>query len=224
MPDSVDIRQADCWPDYSPGEQRADACIHIVGVIAGLAGVAVLMAVALLEGDALAMIGLALYGGGLLAMLGCSALYNMTAPSVRKERLRRLDHAAIFIMIAGTYTPFTLLGIGGLPGWELFGFVWLVAIGGAAMKLIFPRRLERVSIALYLLLGWSILAAPGSPLSALPSPAITLLAIGGLLYSLGVLFHLWDRLPYHNAVWHALVLAAAGSHYAAILFYIALPR
>lgn len=209
------------FPEYSRSEYRADRCLHILGVTAGTIAVAILTAVALQKGGTLLIFSLALYGVGLLAMLGCSALYNMAGPSPRKEWFRRLDHAAIFVMIAGTYTPFTLIELGGAPGWRLFALVWMAAAAGAAMKLFFPRRLERVSVALYLLFGWGILAASDTLLAALPAPAILLLAAGGLVYSIGVLFHLRRGWPYHNAVWHALVLVAAGCHYAAILAYVA---
>lgn len=208
-------------PAYSRGERLADGCIHVAGVAAGAIAVASLTAVALRRDDAVSILALTLYGGGLLAMLSCSALYNMAGPSPRKEWFRRLDHAAIFVMIAGTYTPFALIELGGAPGWRLFALAWMAAVAGAAMKLFFPRRLERVSVALYLLFGWGILAASDTLLATLPAPAILLLAAGGLVYSVGVLFHLRRGWPYHNAVWHALVLVAAACHYAAILAYVA---
>lgn len=209
------------FPAYSRGERLADGCVHVAGLIAGVIAVTSLTAVALHRGDAVSILALTLYGGGLLAMLGCSALYNMAGPSPRKEWFRRLDHAAIFVMIAGTYTPFALIELGDAPGWRLFALVWVTAAAGVAMKLFFPRRLERVSVALYLLFGWGILATSDTLLAALPAPAILLLAAGGLVYSVGVLFHLRRGWPYHNALWHALVLVAAACHYAAILAYVA---
>jgi hemolysin III len=158
-----------------------------------------------------------IYGAGLIAMLGCSALYHLAESGRRKEWFRCLDHAAIFFMIAATYTPFTLNRIGGPWGIGLFAFVWLVAIFGISIKLLWPRALDGLSIVAYLLLGWSILAALDPLISAVSPEALALLIVGGLLYSLGILFHVWDRLPYQNAIWHAFVLAAASCHYAAIL-------
>ncbi len=210
------------FPKYGRDEQIADRCIHVIGVTGSVIGFAVLITVALAQDSFPLLISLALYGTGLVAMLGCSALYNMTHHASRKEVLRRLDHAAIFIMIAGSYTPFALVKIGGAWGVGLFGYVWIIAAGGVLMKLLDPRRLERLSIGLYLLLGWVGVVALNPLLSALPLPAIALLGTGGLLYSVGVLFHLWGRLVYQNAIWHAFVLAGAACHYAAVLRYVAL--
>lgn len=208
------------FPEYSRGERIADRCIHLVGMGFGVAALAVLATAAVGGGGILTGFSLLLYGCALLAMLTCSALYNLAPPSPRKERLRRFDHAAIFTMIAGTYTPLVLVRMRG--AWGLLLFVWAVAAVGVVLKLRYPRRFERLSIGLYLLLGWSIVVAADPLSAALPRPAIVLLAAGGLLYTGGVVFHLWERLPYHNAVWHGFVLAAAGCHFAAILRYVAL--
>ncbi len=161
-------------------------------------------------------VALGLYAVGLLAMLGCSALYNMAGKCRRRALLRRLDHAAIFVMIAGTYTPVAGIGIGGAWGWGLLGVVWAGAVGGALLKLLAPARFERVSILAYLLLGWAGVAALHRLVAALPLRDLLLLAAGGLLYSLGVVVHLSTRLRYHNALWHTLVVAAAGCHYAVV--------
>ena len=205
------------YPSYSRGERIADNCIHALGVSAGLVGAVVLAVAATRQDNALLVPGVLLYGLGLIAMLGFSALYNITKPSPRKGLFRRLDHAAIFVMIAGSYTPFALNGLGGAWGHGLLAFVWVVALAGTALKLFVPRRVRRFSTALYLLLGWSGVVALEPLFGNLPVPAIVLLATGGALYSLGVVFHHWQRLPYQNAIWHGLVLAAAGCHYGAIL-------
>ncbi len=202
---------------YGRGEQIADRYVHLAGLAAGLVGSIVLVAAAAERARALMIVSVAVYGIGLVCMIGASALYNLAAPSRRKEWFRRLDHAAIFLMIAGTYTPFVLVRMGGAWGLGIAGFVWLVAIAGIALKLLYPSRLEGISTALYLALGWVIVVAPGQLFAAVPLTAFVLLAIGGLLYCLGVVFHLWHRLPYHNAIWHAFVLGAAGCHWVAVL-------
>jgi hemolysin III len=202
---------------YGRGEQIADRYVHLAGLAAGLVGSTVLVAAAAERARALMIVSVAVYGIGLVCMIGASALYNLAAPSRRKEWFRRLDHAAIFLMIAGTYTPFALVRMGGAWGLGIAGFVWLVAITGIALKLLYPRRLEGISTAIYLALSWVIVVAPGPLLAAVPMPAVTLIAIGGLLYSLGVVFHLWKALPYHNAIWHGFVLGAAGCHWVAVL-------
>jgi hemolysin III len=203
-------------PVYRRGEQIADRCIHYAGLAASPVGAVVLVAAAAHRDNVLVIVSVAIYAVGLLAVIISSALYNLAAPSRRKEWLRRVDHAAIFLMIAGTYTPFALVRIGGTDGLNLLLFVWFVAVGGIALKLLYPRRFEGASTVLYLLLGWAILAMPGPLLAAVPRSVVVLLGIGGLLYSAGVVFHLSRRLPYHNAIWHGFVLAAAACHYMAV--------
>jgi hemolysin III len=134
-----------------------------------------------------------------------------------KEVLRRLDHAAIYLMIAGTYTPLLLNRIGGEWGFGLLMFVWTVAIIGAILKIVFPRRWETLSIALYLGLGWAIVVAINPMMQTLAVNNMILIAAGALIYTIGVIFHLWERLPYQNAIWHMFVLGGAACHYVAIL-------
>jgi hemolysin III len=157
-----------------------------------------------------------------MAMLLCSAVYNMARDGMFKRLLRRCDHAAIFVMIAGTYTPFSLEVIGGAWGRGLLIFVWTVAAAGVALKLLRPHRFERLSVVVYLMLGWCVLAALDPLLARISLWGLVLLFAGGVLYSLGVVFHLWTRLPFHNAIWHGFVLAAAGCHYAAIMLEVVL--
>ena len=149
-------------------------------------------------------------------MLSFSASYNLAAPSPFREKLRRFDRAAIFTMIAGTYTPFFLNRIGGAWAWGMLGFVWIVALAGAALAIAAPRRHERLQLAAYLLLGWSVLVAIHPLGEHLSERAVRLILIGGVIYSLGVPVHLWRKLCYNNAIWHGLVLIAACCHYAAI--------
>lgn len=203
-------------------EWLADTVVHVLGVAFGLGATITLAIVALPHAEALRLVSLGLYAAGLLTMLGCSALYNVAINARHRALLRRLDHAAIFVMIAGTYSPFSLIMIGGAWGLGLFLFVWTVALGGVALKMIWPNRFERLSVAAYLLLGWTIVVALDPLFANVPLPTIILLGVGGLIYSVGVLFHLWRRLPYHNAIWHACVLAAAVCHFAAILRSVAL--
>ncbi len=209
MPDAHD------FPRYSVGERRADALVHAIGVAAGLAGLVWMLGTAMASDAVPSRVAwsLAVYGLGLVGMLTASATYNLARPGPCKALLRRIDHAMIFVMIAGTYTPFTLA-----TGQDvaLGSMVWTGAAVGVALKLRYPGRFERLGLALYLGLGWAIVTAAG-PLSAtLPVPALWLLGIGGLLYTVGVTFHRMERLPYHNALWHLMVLAAAGCHFTAI--------
>lgn len=204
------------FPSYTDRERLVDAVIHVVGIVFAIAGISVLLAFAAINLDTLGIASLAVYAAGLAAMIGFSAAYNLVRHQRAKEVLRRLDHAAIFIMIAGSYTPFALVMIGGVWGYALFGIVWAVALVGVAIKLMYPRRFERASMALYLAQGWTIVMAVGPLLSAVSVPVLALLAAGGLLYTVGILFHVWRTLNYNNAIWHVFVLAAAGCHYAAV--------
>ncbi len=210
------------FPTYSKGEVWADTAAHVLGLLFGLIATAALLFTASQHDQLLLILGASLYGLGLLAMLTCSAAYNLWPPSPTKELWRRFDHAAIFVMIAGTYTPFLMNRVGGDWGYGLLSFVWSVAVVGAALKLVFPRRWESITIALYLGLGWSILIAINPLLRSISMDSLVLIGAGGLIYSVGVVFHLWERLPYQNAIWHWLVLAAAVCHYIAIFNEVAI--
>jgi hemolysin III len=207
----------------SRGERIADAWVHGLALALGLVGVVVLMAAAVPQGNVILTVSLLVYGCGLLAMLICSALYNASRAPKRRDRLRRLDHAAIFVMIAGTYTPFLAVKINGIWGHWLLVYVWTVAGVGVVLKLMWVNRFARLSVVLYLFLGWTIVVAIEPVLASISPPAILLLVIGGVLYSIGVLFHLWEQLPYQQAIWHGFVAAAAVCHYAAIMGDVALP-
>jgi hemolysin III len=190
--------------------------------LAGLVAASLLLGVLIEHHDNRRLFAAAVYAVGLLAMLGCSAAYNLARPSPRREWLRRFDHAAIFLMIAGTYTPFMISLDDRTWGLTLLAIIWPMAIAGAAMKLAFPRRFEALSIVLYLVLGWIILVAFRPLIESVAPSTVALLAIGGVLYTAGVVFHLWESLPFQKAIWHGMVVAAAACHYSAILFGIAL--
>lgn len=210
-------------PRSRRAEWIADAIVHVIGVTFGLIACIVLIVVTPPDASPQLLVSLGSYAVGLLAMLGCSALYHLSGNHARRNLFRRLDHAAIFVMIAGTYTPFLLIVIGGTWGAGLLVFVWTVAAVGVLLKMIDPGCLQPLSTAVYLLLGWTILVAYDPLLAAVSLSGIVLLAAGGLLYSVGVVFYLWTRLPYHRAVWHAFVLIAAGFHYAAVLGEVVVP-
>jgi hemolysin III len=197
-------------------EQSLDRLLHWVGLVVSPGAVAALIWAAR-HGSARVVAGVLVYGVGLLGMIGCSALYHLSRDAQRKAFFRRLDHAAIFLLIAGTYTPFALNVIGGFEGIGLLAFVWIVAACGMTLKLFRPRMIESASVALYLLLGWSALAIVGRLLAALSMSTLLLLAAGGVLYTVGVAFHLWRGLPYQNAIWHGFVLSGAACHYMAVL-------
>lgn len=208
------------YKSYSSGEQWADISAHVVGVACGLVGTLVLMLTAS-SGPVLVVLGATLYAIGLLAMLGFSAAYNLWPPSPIKELLRRFDHAAIFVMIAGTFTPFLLARVEGPAAHTLLAIVWAIALFGIWMKLVFPRRWENATVALYVGLGLSILAVADQLANTISPVSGILLIAGSVTYIAGVAFHLWERLPYQNAIWHWMVLIAAVLHYSAVLTEVA---
>lgn len=199
-----------------PAERRLDNSTHILGLTLCLPAVAVLIYRTGSLGDRLALIAAMVYGAGVLATFGFSAAYHLISVQRWKDTLRACDHAAIFVMIAGSYTPFALLAIGGVLGWSFLGLVWLLAGLGIAIKLLMPGRGDSISVIFYLALGWIGLPAVGVLIETLPLSTLTLLGVGGLLYTLGTVIHLWESLRFQNALWHVFVLAAAGCHYVAI--------
>ncbi|WP_088346052.1 MULTISPECIES: hemolysin III family protein [Rhodomicrobium] len=204
------------FPAYSRRERAADAVVHVAGIAFGIAGTAALMLAALGQLSTRDVTGLLIYSAGMIVMFSASAAYHMVDRPRLKGWLRRADHAAIFVMIAGSYTPFALSKIGGQTGLLLLLVVWTVAVLGVAVKLLFPRRLDKISVALYLAQGWMIVFAMGPLLEALPDTSFLLLVIGGGIYSAGVIFHLMERMPFHNVVWHVFVLCGAIVQYASI--------
>ena len=195
----------------------ADFAVHRVGMLIGGIAAAALLAVTAAAASPTTLCSVVAYSIGLLAMLSFSAAYHFHHDSERGELLRRLDHAAIFVMIAGTYTPFTVGILNGAAAVWSTGSMWAAALAGAAVKLAYPRRFEWISIVFYLGLGWAAVVFMRPLLAALDRPTLILLILGGVVYSIGAMIHGCRRLPFHDAIWHALVLAAAGCHYAAIL-------
>ena len=195
----------------------ADGCIHVTGVAFSLLAAVAMMSLAAKALPAASTASLGVYAFGMVAVFACSAAYHLATRARLKAILRRFDHAAIYVKIAGTYTPLALLKMGDAVGLTLLGAVWAITAFGATAKLLWPERLVRTSYVLYLVQGWAILAAFGSLLPAVSSRVLILLVAGGCLYTVGVVFHLWEKLRYHNAIWHGFVLSASGCHFAAIM-------
>ena len=218
------MRVATGFTRYRGGELAADRIIHTIGNFAGVVGSVMLVGIAAGVAERPILLASLVYFICLLTMLGCSAAYNLAASASRRGFLRQLDHAAIFLMIAGTYTPFTTCRLHGVWAIGMTAAVWTGAITGAAIKLICPRGIKPGSIVAYLALGWMILLGMRPMLASVDALTALLIAVGGVLYSIGVVFHLWRALPFHNAIWHSFVLVAASCHYAAILHGVVLAR
>jgi len=191
--------------------------VHGIGVFGGVVAATVLIVLAAVFASAYEIVSVSIYAAGLLAMLGFSAAYNLWPVSRSKWLLRRFDHSAIYILIAATYTPVFVQLQDRVFAMSLLAGVWSVAVVGVVLKLFFPGRFDRVSVGLYLAMGWSGIIAYDTGLSSLPHLAVWLIAVGGLLYSFGIIFHAWQRLRFQNAIWHSFVLLGAACHYTAVL-------
>ena len=205
------------FPQYTVRERIADGCVHAIGVTASVVALTVLLIMGVRAQAPLWIVSLLIYGLALVAMFVCSAGYNLIVRPKVRAVFRRLDHASIFLLIAGTYTPFALMKMDAEWGFTLLAVVWTMAAIGVAIKLFAPRYLEGVTTGLYLVQGWAVIVAWHPLVSAVPERVALLLMLGGVLYTAGVVFHLWERLPFQNAIWHGFVLVAASVHFAAVV-------
>lgn len=204
-------------PVSSRAERLADAVIHVAGILAALIAVPVVVTLAAVWfGDASTVGAAVVYGISLIAMLSFSACYHMARDGRSRQILRRLDHAAIYVKIAGTYTPFAVL-LGGDDAVPILTGVWGAALVGVGIKLVSARRWEALTLALYFAMGWSFVVVGSPILHQVSSATFVLMLTGGGLYSFGVAILYWNRLRFRVAIWHALVLAASFAFYAALL-------
>lgn len=202
---------------YDRAELIADGVVHVLGVVGGLIAGTTLVVLAAVHASPKEIVSVSVYVAGLLAMLGLSATYNLWPVSPAKWLLRRFDHSAIYLLIAATYTPFLAQMNDRVVATALLIGVWSVAAAGIALKVFLPGRFDRLAVGLYLAMGWSGVIAYDTVVNSLPGSTLWFIALGGVLYSLGVIFHAWERLRFQNAIWHSFVLLAAGCHYTAVL-------
>lgn len=202
----------------------ADGAIHVIGICLGLTATIVLAATLWNTEDAARQVTVMIYAACLMAMLICSALYNMFARDHKTGILRRLDHAAIFLLIAGTYTPLAAMIIGGWTGGILLAVVWTGALAGAIVKLLHLTGLDKLTVPIYLGLGWVVVFAANPLIEKASTFGFYMILAGGLLYTIGTVFYAWKRLPFQNAIWHAFVLAAAVCHFSAVFHDVALAQ
>ena len=207
-------------PSYSFGDELASSIIHGLGIVLSIAGLATLVAFAALHGNAVAVVACAVFGASLVLLYTASTLYHSIPAAGAKPTLRALDHIAIYVLIAGTYTPFTLIALPATWGWSLFAAVWALARAGSVLELGLLKRYHKLAVLLYVGMGWIGMVA-FKPLSEhLQAGGTALLVAGGLAYTLGVPFYLWRRLPFHHALWHLFVLTGSVLHFLAVLLYV----
>jgi len=210
-------------PLYTAGEEIAHVVTHGLGLVLSLGGLVVLVVTASLRGNAWHVAGCAIFGATLVLLYAASTLYHGTSGPRAKRVLRQLDRSAVYLLIAGTYTPFTLVNLRGSWGWTLLALVWGLAILGIALQVAIPRRVNRAALLLYLAMGWLIVIALGPLVRSVHSGGLVLLVLGGLTYTLGVVFYAWRRLPYNHAVWHVFVLVGSICHFSCVLGYVIPP-
>lgn len=207
-------------PRYSLAEEVASSITHGVGIILSIAGLALLVAWAAMHSGPLAVTAAAIFGTTLVLVYTASTLYHAIPIAAARPMLRALDHVAIFLLIAGTYTPFTLLALPPAWGWSLFALIWMLAIAGSTMEFRRPRHGRRLAAAIYVAMGWIGIVAIMPLQARLPTPGLALLLAGGAAYTLGVPFYLLRRLRWHHPIWHVFVLAGSVLHYLAVLLYV----
>ncbi|AFM26007.1 PAQR family membrane homeostasis protein TrhA [Desulfomonile tiedjei] len=204
---------------YSIREEVANSLTHLLGILFSITGMVILILSSSESGNIWRIISCVVFGMTLILLYTASTLYHgIQNPSV-KAFMRIIDHSSIFLLIAGTYTPFTLVNLRGPWGWSLFGIVWGLAFLGIIVQTALLRQWVGISVGLYVIMGWAVVVAIKQMLVAVAPPGMMLLLAGGLAYTFGIIFYVWHRLPYHHAVWHLFVLAGSIFHFFAVLFY-----
>ncbi len=205
---------------YTKNEEIANSITHGIGALLSIGGMTVLVVFASLWGDVWRVVSLSIYGTTLIILYLSSTLYHFFSNPGVKNVFQIFDHSAIFLLIAGTYTPFTLVTIRGGWGWSIFGVIWGIAVIGIVLKTFYTGRFNLVSTILYIVMGWLVVIAIKPIVNNLPGGGIAWLFIGGCCYTFGVIFYAWEKLPYNHAVWHLFVLAGSIAHFFAILLYV----
>lgn len=204
-------------------EEWLNALTHGVGAVVALAAGAVLITLASIYGDRWAVLGASVYGASLLLLYIASTLYHAVRHEPIKTRLKIFDHCMIYVLIAGTYTPFTLTSLRATWGWTLFGLIWGLALAGIVFKLYFTGRFQWLSTGIYIAMGWLIMIAINPVMQALPKSAFAWLMAGGIAYTAGTVFYMSRKLPYAHAIWHGFVILGSVCHFAAVLIQVLSP-
>lgn len=218
---SVAAEGAYWYPQSRRIEWLADVIVHAVGLALAIGGCILMVTTAAGSGSVKLTAALVVYSAGLLAMLVCSTLYNANTNMKLSRLFERFDLSGIFVMIAASYTPFMLAKLHGPLAWSVLAVVWAAALAGVALNLLARWNAPRVYIALYMLMGWGVLSILDQLIHSLSPVGLALLAAGGVLYTIGVVFHVNKKLPFNSAIWHGFVVAAATCHFLAIYLDVA---
>ncbi|MGH8397267.1 MAG: PAQR family membrane homeostasis protein TrhA [Gammaproteobacteria bacterium] len=212
------MHQTTSDPDEFNADEWLNTLTHFVGFLLAVGGVPVLITLAALKGTGREIVTFSIFGAALIFTYMSSTLYHYVQPGALKRFLRRLDHLSIYLLIAGTYTPFVIVGLGGAWGWSLFGVLWGLATVGIIAKLGFGHRFDMVSVVAYVLMGWVGLVAIVPLVHDLPTPSLILVLAGGVSYTIGALFYAWEKLRFNHAVWHMFCLGGSVLQFTAVFF------
>ncbi len=216
----MDSQSPKTYRDLTTTEEIINSITHGIGALLSIIALIFLIIVAKQHGDFWYLLSFSIYGFSLILLYLSSTLYHSFKSPRLKNLFARFDHISIFFLIAGTYTPILLTSIRGFWGWTLFGIIWAIALTGAVIRAIYLHRFRKLMVAVYLLMGWMFVIAGKQVYLSLPSISLTLLVLGGIAYSIGVVFYMWRKLPYSHGVWHLFVLAGSMLHFFAIYFSI----
>ena len=212
----MNSRSANTFRPLSKGEEIANSITHGIGALLSIVALVILIIVAGRHDDIWHIVSFSIYGCTLVLLYLSSTLYHSFSSPRIKNIFARFDHISIFLLIAGTYTPILLTSLRGVWGWTLFGIIWSIALAGVVIRSIWVYRFRKLMVAIYLLMGWMFVLAGNQIYHSLPSISITFLVLGGVAYSVGVIFYLWRKLPYGHGIWHLFVLAGSVLHFFAI--------
>ncbi|VBB05151.1 hly-iii [Lucifera butyrica] len=201
-------------------EELWNAITHGIGAVLALAGLVVLVVSASFYGNVWHIVSFSIYGATLLLLYLASTLYHSFQKEKVKYVFKIIDHSAIYLFIAGTYTPFTLVLLHGVWGWSIFATIWALAVAGIVFKIFFVKKFKILSTLCYVGMGWFVLIAVKPLIASLPTVGLYWLVLGGLFYTVGTVFYLWRRLPYHHTVWHLFVMAGSAAHFIVVLLYV----
>jgi hemolysin III len=216
-----DLKERTLARFYSLGEEIMNSVTHGIGAALSVAGLTVLVVLSVLYGNVTQVVSFSIYGASLIILYVASTLYHSFQQPKVKRVFRIIDHASIFLLIAGTYTPFLLLGVQGTWGWTFLIVIWGLAILGVSFKALFINRLQKLSVLMYVLMGWLSVLVIKSLLINIPVGGLIWLAVGGAAYTIGVIFYALKKIPYMHGVWHLFVLIGSLCHYFAVLLYLA---
>ncbi len=205
---------------YTTGEEIANAVTHGIGALLAIVALVLLIVFSSMRGNATDVVSFSVYGTTLVILYLMSTIYHSLPRGKAKDVFEILDHSSIFLLIAGTYTPFALVTLKGAKGWTIFGIIWGLALAGMVMKVFLVKKFVILSTLMYISMGWMAIFILKDIMMAVPMNGVILLVLGGVAYTVGAFFYVWRKIPYHHAIWHLFVMGGSIFHFFAILLYV----